>query len=486
MKKYIFSKLIFSSLLLILGCSKFEDLNTNPNQPVSIKSELLLNNIMYSTFGDDGDVANQLGMYSTFIGFDMGASWAQHMSKTAYDDEDRYFVRTTIIQSFWNTIYEDVCNDADKMYNLAVSENNKVNQGIALTLKAYGFSVLTDCYGDIPFSEALKSSEGNFAPKYDNQEDIYVGILSILDQANILLSSGEGAIPANSDRMYGGDVTKWRKFANSLKFRCLMRTSNKTTPKINLAAQLQEIASSRPIFTSNDDDAIFAFGTAQPAANPFYESIVYGGRIEHRLSNSLVEKLKSLNNDPRLQVYSRPNTSSQYIGKPTDGSLFLEDDISQIGLSYLQPESPAYFMTYSQLQFLLAEARQKGLISTGNADTYFYEGVKASFLANGLSELDFNTYKDLGSIDYNPVSGLTQIATQEWISLYGQGVEAWTEWRRTKIPVLNPVSGGAVSEIPSRYTYPLSEQSINSTNYNAAIASQGSDLLTTKIWWLKP
>lgn len=110
---------LFGAVILLSGCSKFEDMNKDPNNPSQIKAELLLSNIIYSAFADDNDVANQLGQYSTFLGADMGSCWAQHIGKVQYNDEERYIPRVTVVRQFWNTMYEDVCNDANTMYNLA-------------------------------------------------------------------------------------------------------------------------------------------------------------------------------------------------------------------------------------------------------------------------------------------------------------------------------------------------------------------------------
>jgi hypothetical protein len=486
--KFNYSSFYFAFLLLLSSCSKFEKINVNPDQTDKVPSHILLNNIMYSTFGEDGDVANQTGLYSTFVGGDMGGCWAQHFGKVQYNDEERYQPRVGVVQDFWETMYEDVCLDATDMYNIATKENNKVVQGVALVLKAYGFQVLTDCYGDIPFSEALKGSDGNFSPKYDAQENVYKGIIDLLTEADGLLASNDGVIPAESDRMYGGDATKWRKLANSLKFRALMRISSKSSTVIgNIPQQLQAIVTAGNIFTSVADDAKVPFGSAQPAANPFYETITFGQRQEWMIGEQMVNVLKGLNDD-RLAVYAQKNKTGQYLGKPAGyASLpsadYNYDNMSKIGLFFIKEAStPAYYISYSQLQLLMAEARQKGLISTGSAKQYYDNGVSASYESVGLGA--FNPDGTL--LEFNSATALNQIALQEWIALYGQGVEAWNEWKRNRVPALPLAVAAYVNEIPSRYLYPTTEQSLNGNNYRAAIAQQGPDELTTKIWWLKP
>lgn len=484
MKKYILAFGIFS--VLLQGCSDFESTNTNPNQPGKVPAATLIPNILYTCMGEDGDVANSTGMYSTFVGGDMGGCWAQHLSKVQYNDEERYKPRGAVVQDFWETIYEDVVNDANKMNILATEENNKNLQGIALILKAYGFSVLTDCYGDIPFSEALKVDEGILKPKYDKQEDVYTGILALLDEAQTLLAPGNGEVPASSDVLYKGDITKWKKFAGSLKFRCLMRISSKR----NVAADLQAIVNSGNWFSSNSDDAAFVFNTAQPTANPFYETVVFLNRAEWKVNSVLIDMLSNIG-DPRLSVYAQKASDSTYRGKPSGyvnvpSSAYGYKNISAIGKKYLEANAPGVFMSYAELCFLLAEARQRGLISTGTAEDFYNKGITASLSYNGIGASDIASYISKPSVMLEPGEELKKISEQKWLALFGQGIEAWTEWRRTKFPVLSPAVDGVIDEIPSRYQYPSNEQSINSASYTAAVANQGADLLTTKIWWLKP
>lgn len=462
-------------LFLFLGCDKdFEDINNNPNDPIAVPSGLLTADVVFNA-------ANSL--YSTFVGGDMGAEWAQHWAKVQYNDEERYQPRGSVIEAtVWKTYYEDVVSDARTIQRLAETEGNANMQGVGLVMQAYGFSVLTDVFGDIPFSEAIRADEGIFSPKYDRQEDVYNGILAMLDQANDLFAADGGTITAGSDILYGGNYTKWQKFANSLKFRCLMRISG----KVNVSTQLQALMS-RPMFTSNADEAKLIYLSANPSANPIYETVVFGNRGEFKVNSKLVDMLESLN-DPRLPVYAGLNADGEYRGKPAGIENVPNDDynynnVSPIGSFYLQPTAPGYFMSFAELSFLMAEAAQKGYIS-GSAATYYNQAISASFAANGLSQADADAYLAQGLVAYNPANGLQQIAEQNWLGLYCQGVEAWTEWRRTRYPVLQPAIEAVIDEIPSRYTYPSIEQSVNKANYDAAVATQGADVLTTKVWWM--
>ncbi|MGE0088631.1 MAG: SusD/RagB family nutrient-binding outer membrane lipoprotein [Bacteroidales bacterium] len=475
-KLIIFIFIVAIGSLLFIGCDKgFADLNENPNEPVSVPSGLLLGDIIANT----GNI-----MYSTFVGGDMGSCWSQQWAKVNYEDEERFKVRQSVIEgTIWKGLFEDVVADSKSMYKLADAEDNDLNKGVALVMQAYAFSVLTEMYGDIPFSEAGKGEDGIISPKYDSQEEVYAGLFVMLDDANTLLSSTKGSINADMDLIYGGDASKWQKFANSLKFRLLMRVSARRS---GVGAELQAVAN-RSIFTSISDDASVKYLSAQPNANPIYESIVYGARYEYKVNSVMVNMLTTLS-DPRLAIYAKKNSNGEYRGKPSGIEEVPNDDynydnVSAIGAKYVDPELPGFLMTYSELMFLMAEAAHKGYIS-GSAADYYNKAIAASFEFNGVSD-KYAAYIAQTSVAYGTSTGLQKIAEQNWIALYCQGVESWTEWRRTKYPALSLPIDAVIDEIPSRYTYPVIEQSVNKTNWDAAKVAMGGDDLTTKFWWLQ-
>ncbi len=473
-----YSKIYLILLMVVLGfgsCDKgFEDLNVNPNFPAEVPPELVLTNTIR--------IAQNI-MNSTFVGGDMGACWAQHFAKVQYNAEARYSPRVSVIEgTVWQGFYASVILDAKKMEELAAASGNTDMQGVALVLQAYGFSVLTDVFGAIPFTEALLGeADNNFTPAYDSQDVVYNGIIEMLDRANTLLD-GTGDIGASSDILYGGDYTGWKRMANSLKFRALMRISGKT----DVTAQLQDIVNNRMVFTSNANEAKLIYLENDPDANPLYENVVFGNRGEWKINEAIVEMLKTLN-DPRLPVYAQPNSLGEYRGKPSGyidvpNNDWNVNNVSSIGLLYLEPTAPGYFMSYAELQLLMAEAAHRGLIA-GDAASYYNEGVRASLEANGVDG-GFSGYINSPDVVYNATDGLRLISEQKWIALFAQGIEAWSEWRRTKIPTLVPAFEAALSEIPSRYTYPNEEETLNGSNYQAAVSAQGADALTTKVWWM--
>ena len=475
MKKILF---ILVGFLIVLGScdEQFEEINTDPNNPVAVPSSLLL--------GDVIRVANNLNYWS-FTGSDMGACWSQQWAKVQYNDEERYIVRTGIIQSYWDGMYSDVIADAVDMYNLAKEEDNANVQGAALVMQAYGFSMLTDVYGDIPFTESINGDNGNFQPAYDSQEVVYNGILKLLTKADSTFNVGSWAITSTSDLIYGGNASMWRKFASSLKFRALMRISDKR----DVSSELQALVSSGQLFSSLDEEAKMAYLDNDPNANPIYENIVFGGRAEYKVNSVLVEMLDLLN-DPRLPVYVQENVDGEYRGKPSGLTKLPSDDynytnVSAIGERFVNPNLPGYMVGYSELLFLMAEAALEGYIS-GDASALYLKGIEASFAENGVSA-DYAIYAEQAPIILSgtKATALEQIAEQKWLALFGQGIESWIEWKRTQFPVLSAALESDLSTVPYRFPYPTLEQSINKESYDAAVVNIGGDELTTKLWWMK-
>ncbi|MCX2744955.1 SusD/RagB family nutrient-binding outer membrane lipoprotein [Mangrovivirga sp. M17] len=476
-KQSILSVFAFALLAASACTSDFEEINTNPNGPLEVPSSLLISSVLTIT-GDQ--------MYSTFLGGDMGSCWAQHWGKVQYNDEARYQYRETVTNGMWVTFYARSLADAKKMYELAQQEGNENVQGVALTLSAYVYALLTDVYGPIPMSEALAAPSGNNTPKYDSQPEVYDSLVNMLDLAVDKLGSGVGTINATSDLMYGGDASKWQRFANSLLFRTIMRMSA-TSEFSNYSSKLQEIYNSGTLFTSRDDEAKFAYLAAAPNNNPIYNTIVEGNRGEFKVNSKMIEVLEA-NGDPRLSVYAEVNEDGEYRGKPSGYTGLPTDEwnytnVSSIGEFYLQATNPALFLTYSEQEFFISEAIARGFITGGSAlaQEHYNNAVTADLESNGIGAADIASY-----LEANGYAGVDKIAEEKWVSLYTQGLEAFTEWRRLQVPALDLPVEAVEDEIPSRYRYPRDEQSQNRESYDEAVEMLGgSDNLTTKLWWNK-
>ena len=468
--------ILFIALLALssVSCDKdFEAVNTDPNSATAVPSHLLLGNIVR---------INQNTIYGMQQGGDMGMCWAQHVSKVQYNDEEQYIPRRGSIDGIWTNLYASVLSDAQSMYTLADAEGNSNIKGISLVLQANAFQILTDLYGPIPFTEFNKP--GILKPAYDSQEVVYTGILDMLTRADALLAAGTGNVPATSDLVYGGNASKWRKLANSLKLKALMRISKAK----NVSAQIQAVVSAGQLMSSNSDSAQLTYLAAQPDANPIYETIVFGTRFEYKVSSVLVKKLQALA-DPRLAVYAQKNNAGLYVGNiPGEENPGNYNGFSGLGTFYLNPTLAGVILSYAQSEFLLAEAINEGYASGGNAVAllHYKNAITANFKFNGI-EGSAPAYVALPNIEFtNQADARVKIGEQTWFALFGQGFEAWAEWRRTGYPALSIVVGAAETSIPSRLYYNSQEISLNRVNYEAAAATlTGGDKLTSRLWWMK-
>lgn len=463
-------------LLVIMGFSfvscdqDFEKINEDPNNPTKVPAHLLIANTIK---------LNQDVLYGlTASTNEMGWSWTQQISLVDYNEIEKYEPRRSSIDAIWNNIYVGVLAETKEMEKLAIAENNTNLQGIALVLRANAFELLTDAFGPIPFTEALDQTITQ--PKYDSEQVVHAGIISLLTQADALFASNSGVVPASSDLVYGGNTAKWRKLANALKLKALMRISKNQAVGADVAA----LVAAGNLMTSNADSGELAYLGTQPDANPIYETIVFSNRPEYKVSSVLVNKLVA-SSDPRLAVYAQKNASNAYVGntpgtKPASGSAF-----SAIGTEFLKATLPGVIMSYAQQQLLLAEAANEGYIVGGlpQAELYYQSGITASMNTYGLTPSP--AYLASPSVKFITQAGARpMIGEQMWLALFGQGFEAWSEWRRTGFPVLTPLANGAQTTIPKRFYYQSQEVSLNKSNYNAASATlNNGDLMTSKLWW---
>ncbi|KGE14555.1 SusD/RagB family nutrient-binding outer membrane lipoprotein [Sphingobacterium deserti] len=471
--------------LVFSACDKnFEELNTNPNAILRVTPDLLLPTIIRSS-------VNQV----------MGDGWGigniviQQTAKIQFVNTDRYIWGDQ--SGTWNGLYT-VLRDVNNLEQLSETAGQNNYRGISLVMKSWIYSVLTDAYGDVPYSQAIQGkSDQRFTPAYDPQEQIYAGIIADLEEANNLLGSTEEVIVG--DILYAGNISRWKKLANALHLRYLMRISGRQ----NVSAQIRGIlgdAAKYPIFESNEDNGTLRYLPELPNQFPVHTYRV-GSFDEFRLSKTLGDKLAAYG-DPRVQVFARPTAASagsanpQYAGVPNGlddvaalnynggvqnisriGNLYFEGAISERGLNVAR----GYIMAYPELQFILAEAAAKGLIS-GSAKAYYESGVSAAF-----EMVDTNMpagYLMQEGVAFQDAQSLERIGTQKWIGLFFTGLEAWFDWRRTGYPALQAgPSNQNNNRIPVRFAYPLSEQSLNAQSRAAAVARQGTDDINTAVWW---
>ncbi|HEX7050211.1 MAG TPA: SusD/RagB family nutrient-binding outer membrane lipoprotein [Longimicrobiales bacterium] len=451
------------------ACSDITSVNDNPNGPTSVPPPSIL------------PAATQVAV-NRVLGVEPnlreGGLWVQYYAQTQYRDEDKYNIRPGAPSTPWST-YTGPLTDFQRMVEMGEAEGVPNWSAVARIMQSWLFGFLTDTFGDIPYSEAL-GGDSVATPKYDMQTDVYAGILSTLKQASGELDPN-GIGFDNGDLLYGGDMTKWRKFANSLRLRMAIHLSNidPATAQAEVQAALAD-----GVFESNEDNAVLMYLAASPNQNPFYLTQVSRPN-DYGMSKTLVDTLTSLA-DPRLPVYASPNVDSAYVGLQNglnDGEGPNISTISRIGaLWWTNPAAPFTIQSYAEVLFIKAEAAARGWIPDDPA-TLYTEAIRASMtqyndaLASaGLPTIEDSAIDDYLAqprVQYNPSTGLEQIALQKWIALFLNGPEAWTEVRRTGIPHLVPGPRAMLGAIPSRLPYPTEETVLNEANVAAAISAQG-------------
>lgn len=462
-----------------MACSKVD--NVNPNVPVVVNPGVVLPQVVYN-------VSNTLVNNA----FELNNELIQYtcMNNT-FTEVQRFKLLPANSNGIWN-LYNRL-RDLDDIIAMSEKGTGLGNYAaIARILKVYIFSVLTDTYGDIPYSDAGKGAAGvSFTPKYDTQEEVYKGMLAELKTVAQSINTAE-ALVYSGDPVYKGTMTRWVKFANSLRLRLLMRASAQLPTAVADIREMLTAPQSWPVMESNDDNFLYKYSGSLPDVYPLAPIYVRDFDFKYKsVSAFIVDSLKKFN-DSRLFQFARPTNASagtsnpQYVGLPN--SLPVTESAnynggfnyqSYLGTRFQSNTEPAIWLTYAEVLFLKAEAAQKGFF-TGNGAELYNTAIKASFDYWGAA---YNSsYLDQPGVKYD--GGLPKIFLQKFFALYFTGFEAWNEYRRTGYPALVPgptnVNDG---KVPTRIPYPLSEQSLNRVNYTDAAGRMGNDNMNYKMWW---
>jgi hypothetical protein len=463
------------------GCDNdaLTNVNRNPNAPEQVGTGVLF----------AAGATRAVGTVRGTIELTFFSTWPQHIGEFQYPEASYYELRPTDADAYWNIFYTGPIQDLEQARRQAVAANRPNEHGPVLTMRAWTYWYMTGMWGDIPFTEASKADEGNITPVYDRQQVIYDSLLKNLADANTMMGASAGIGLGSQDPIYGGDVAKWKKFANSLRAR-LGLDLIKVAPA---RAQTEVVAAiNAGGFASNADNAELHWPGDGVNDNPWHANQLEGSgtRDDVRMAATLIDTLNSFN-DPRVAIYARPIPAGGYAGMPhgieADDAAAYNTLASKLGTQVFEATQPSYLMTYAEFSFIKAEAAHRGWIA-GSAAQFYNEGIRASMEQWGVASADIDAYLLQPRVVFNPATGLEQILLQKWISFFTQGYEAWSEWRRTGLPVLQPAAASRITppQIPRRVVYPQTEQSFNDTNLDAAIAAQGGDLLTTRVWIDRP
>ena len=467
MKKY----LILISSLILASCASdevYEGLNNDPNKPTDISAEALFTSSTKSLFDQ---------MESTNVNTNVFRLFAQYWTETTYIDEANYdLVTRNITGNHFSEMYRDVLYDLKDAKSKVSSDTKK---GMIEVLEVYTWQQLVDTFGNIPYSEALNGSSVP-TPAYDDAETIYVDLFARINTAIIQLNSSDEAF-SSADNIYGGDLSKWKKFANSLKLKLAMRIAD-VPSMASISKSEAEAAINAGVFTSNSDNATLTYESATPNTNPLWVDLVQSGRSDFVAANTIVDYMNTLN-DPRRSVFFDNNLGTDVYVGGTYGASSPFSNYSHIGVVLHDPTFRGVLMDLAEVEFLLAEAKERNYTVSGTAESHYNAAITASMEDWGVSATNISTYLANPSVAYtNSGTWRQKIGLQFWIAMYNRGFEGWSVYRKYDAPVLN-IAAGSGLPVPTRYGYPVSEQTLNGVNYQSASSAIGGDLLSTKLFW---
>lgn len=476
MKKILIS--IFG-IGLLFACNNITDNNIDPKAVNTVKGETLFTSAQKSLTDLIANSNQNVDIFRLL---------AQYWTETTYTDEVNYDLPgRNIPQNVWHPLYRDVLKDLDEAEKVITADQTgpdaysdtdfKNVKGCIEITRVYAWYILVSTFGDVPYTQALDLT--NLQPSYDDAATIYTDLLSRLDAA-LASMSASGSGMGSQDLLYGGDIGKWMKFGYSLKLYMGM-----TLADVNSATAKTIVESTvGKVFSSSADDATFYYASSPPNTNPIWVDLVQSNRKDYVAANTIVDAMTALN-DPRVPFYFSTDANGGYSG----GIYGMSNNwatYSKPADRILQPTMEQIWMDYSQVEFLLAEAVERGYAVGGTAASHYNNAITASMKYWGVKDADIATYLAQPSVNYATATGTykEKIGTQEWIALYNRGWDAWTSWRRLDFPKLVP-GPDALTGIPLRYTYPTSEANLNTDNYDAAAAKIGGDDVSKKIFWDK-
>jgi hypothetical protein len=509
----------------LLSCTKnFDKINTDPNRPNRVEPDFLLTSSQYNTLNLYGGDMNRVVFFNYTQHF---AGFQGEFQRYTYNDNtnNTYWANTYI--NCLQPVYQIELNYRDNP-----SYANRVR--IARIWKDYIFSNAVSIWGSIPMESALTGSP---SVSYTKEQDVYRTLLADLKNLADSINLSGDKYSAAADKVYAGDLLKWKKFANTLRLRLAMRISNDApNGDPDLAKQVvQEIyQNEQNTIKTQAETAAAIWGTTSDTWSYLYNYVIYNYKANKAtipvLNESLVYYTKPYN-DPRLAIYGQPAIQGPNIGKYFGQNIsygggspyasgitnphtnLKQDDYSYIGTRFLQQDAEYVFLSYAEACFLKAEAALKGWWGT-NGQASYYEGIDASFNRYGLTAAQATTYKNTPGIKWGTASDTTgrsaefqdwmrictsyvpagdyyrQIIMQHWLAIPGQGVDAWALIRRSRTLDFEPqfaTYDGTYAYLPQRLLYPGSEYATNTSEVKkAAQWLGGPDNLWTKLWFALP
>lgn len=479
MKKIILIVIAFG---MLISCDSQLDINRDPD--ALTPADLAFN---VELPGSITAVAGVQGASWAIIGGIWSQMWAQSLSSSQYRVVDNYTLGTTdgISTTGWNAAYDGLLDIRNIKKNALAAENWNYYL-IATTLEVYLSHMLTDWYGDIPYTEANDPSI--FQPHFETGEQVYDLMISDLDDAlGRNLGASQGSAPGADDLIFGGNMTDWIKFANTIKLKIFLRQTE-ARPSVAQAGIMGMINAGTNFLDL--DASLGGFTDAPNISNPLYESDKrqLNTTLNLRASTTMHSYLTA-NSDERLPLFYTPGNSLD------QGDYNSTASPNSVAVSILSPTTPVYFISLEESLFMQAEAMERYNGGTG-AKALYDAAVMENFNKWGL---DGAPYVAAAGVYEYPTAGtfdekLTAIITQKWIGSYpGNGAESFFEWHRTGIPATSSVAQSDATYVPGQFAvsingvlgptgfpqrllYPNTETSRNA-NAPAVVP------ITTPIWW---
>lgn len=480
----------------LVGCDpdSLTRVNENPNNPTEAPPTALFTNATRNA------VTSWLG-----AGYNLRSTelTTQHLAEVQYPETDQYKrLGASFTTGFFDNAYVIELEDFQQIINAAEEANQPGLYGPSLVMRTWGFGYLTDSWGDIPYFDALRGADadGSLAPDYDPQRDIYADFFVVLARATADMAAAPAGVRLGAaDPIYSGNLLRWQRFSNSLRARFALRLANVDATKARAEFQAA-VAAPGGLLASNADNARMTWPGNGVYDNPW--AVNFQTRDDHRISDRMMNIMEA-SNDPRIPVYAQPTEANpaDYEGAPNalsqgtaatyiqaasrPGAIFYPGATSYGTFGGSGKTFPSFLMTYADVSFMLAEAAERGWIS-GSAATYYNQGIRASMeqwgVTNDAAITAFIAHPNVAYVA--GTEGLRRIATQQWLALFGDGGQAWALWRRTCVPnTVKPGPDAILATVPRRLQYSTTENAVNKTQVEAAVARQGPDLLTTRVYW---
>lgn len=490
--------IIISVFLALPGCTKLEDLNVNVKDFAEVSGESLYN-------GATRQLINQLSNEN--VNSNVTLYWMQHLAATTYTDESRYDMTRGIPNNTWNTVYrfvlinyKDAASVLETQPLAGISQAQRDNQlAIIEIMSVFAWSYLVENFGDIPYSEAL---DYHFtSPVYDDALTVYKDLISRLDIAISKLNLSEAGMPAGYDNINGGTAAgtvMWYKFANTLKLRMglMLYDVDAGLSKTIAEAAAPKVFGAGDVMTMN-------YLSAAPNQNQQYIDFVQSGRNDYVVTSNLIDAMQPTipvpeNNflnvtvtDPRLRLYAVPVVASnppRYTGG-LQGRANSYPTYSHVNPTHLVADKPWVIMDYTEAEFLLAEAVERGFSVGGTAETHYNNAVRSSILYWGGTAAEADAYLAQPSVAYATAFSdwKQKIGTQAWLAYWLRGNTIWNSFRRLDYPRLLPTPEykHGINKVPVRLSYPIAEQTLNAANYEATSEKIGGDSPLTRLFFDK-